>query len=110
MCDFQQIITEDYFYVDRTDRTSWFDPKLSGRIMFPFWREAVEYLHAIRRAPLSGRTRAKCYLHVLRWVKYHSTDLAHDVIRSIAAVFSSHRKPEQSASALVAETTLGASS
>ena len=50
---------------------AWLDPTKAKRITFPMWRWFLEYLLAIRRAPLSWSERRQCYLHAARWFRWH---------------------------------------
>jgi glycosyltransferase involved in cell wall biosynthesis len=41
-------------------RASWFDPRLEGRVLFPQWRQLLEYLKAIFRTPVGPLVKMKC--------------------------------------------------
>jgi glycosyltransferase involved in cell wall biosynthesis len=58
----------------------WYDPKMSGKIIFPAWRLFYEYIASINRAPLSMKQRLPCYSIMGSWVKNHRQDLLRDLI------------------------------
>jgi glycosyltransferase involved in cell wall biosynthesis len=41
-------------------RASWFDPRLQGHVLFPQWRQLLEYMKAIFRAPVGPLVKIKC--------------------------------------------------
>jgi hypothetical protein len=47
--------------VTDSDIAAWFDPAMRSRILLPRWRRLLEYLRAIKRAPLSCSERVHCY-------------------------------------------------
>jgi hypothetical protein len=49
------------------ERGAWFDPKLTGRIIFPHWRHFLEYNRAILRTPLSLEERKACWSALVRF-------------------------------------------
>jgi glycosyltransferase involved in cell wall biosynthesis len=58
----------------------WYDPKMSGKIIFPAWRLFYEYIASINRAPLSMKQRLPCYGILGRWLKNHRQDLLRDLM------------------------------
>jgi glycosyltransferase involved in cell wall biosynthesis len=58
----------------------WYDPKMSGKIIFPAWRLFSEHIASINRAPLSLRERIPCYSIMARWFKDHRQALLRDLI------------------------------
>lgn len=59
---------------DERARLAWFDPAHAGRRSYPTWRRLVEYLRAIRRAPLTGSQRLRCLAALVAWigVRHHA--------------------------------------
>ncbi|MEM7114333.1 MAG: glycosyltransferase family 2 protein [Chloroflexota bacterium] len=49
------------------ERASWFDPKLAGKRVFPYWRIYVEHFNNVQRVRLTAKERFRCYLHLVRW-------------------------------------------
>jgi hypothetical protein len=47
----------------------WFDPKLKGRLVFPYWRMHYEWLLSIHRAPISRIDRLRCYRSLWFWIR-----------------------------------------
>lgn len=43
----------------------WFDPANRGRIVAPRWRLVMEHFGAVRRSPLSGLAKVRCYSHIV---------------------------------------------
>jgi glycosyltransferase involved in cell wall biosynthesis len=68
---------------DRWERTLIFDPSKSGKLMFPFLREALEFFYAVGRAPIPWSERLHCYEHLLRWFYYLRGDLYKDLARGL---------------------------
>lgn len=66
-------------YRSRQTRSAWFDPAKAGRPVFPYTRQLVGYLGAIRRAPIGPRDRAACTRHMLGWIRHHADGLVEDV-------------------------------
>ena len=52
--------------VTDSDIAAWFDPSTRGQILLPRWRRLLEYLRAVRRAPLSWSERMRCYAQIGR--------------------------------------------
>ena len=84
----------------RSGRTAWFDPNRRVRVVLPVWRQGVEFVRAIRRAPLPPGDRAACYAEMVRWVGRHYKSLGKDVVlalpqvaRAARATLTSGRRP-----------------
>jgi glycosyltransferase involved in cell wall biosynthesis len=58
----------------------WFDPKMSGKIIFPAWRLFSEHIAGINRSPLNWRERLFCYIEMARWLKEHKQKLLRDLM------------------------------
>jgi hypothetical protein len=56
------------------------DPALSGRVVFPEWRILREYSRSLSMAALDPRERARCHLTVMRFALKHTPKLARDVL------------------------------
>ncbi len=51
------------------DRLNWFDTSLPETRAYPNWRLLKEYAATIAASELSGAQRARCYAHLLRWIR-----------------------------------------
>jgi glycosyltransferase involved in cell wall biosynthesis len=51
-------------------RAVWFNPNLRGRLVLSAWRQFLQMLGAIMRAPLGIRDRSACYWQAIRWFKW----------------------------------------
>lgn len=78
--DHSQRGSRAYDYRKPHKAIAWFDPKMSGKLVFPEWRLFAEYLAAIHRSPLSWRDRLPCYSEIAKWLKDHRRNLARDLI------------------------------
>lgn len=67
-------------YRSRRERAKWFNPK-AGWFVFPHWRQFLEYMLAIRRSPLVGKERLRCYREMWTWIKKHRRWLKRDIFR-----------------------------
>ncbi len=65
---------------DAQSRSSWFDPKLRNRLVFPKWRQLYELFIAIGYSPLSLSEKLKCYFHLLRWMKRRGKNLRSELV------------------------------
>lgn len=54
---------------DSHDRAAWFDPQLRGKLVLPAWRQWYELFGVVRRSPVKGTERLRCYGEFLRWTK-----------------------------------------
>jgi glycosyltransferase involved in cell wall biosynthesis len=66
-------------YPDRQSRTGLFNPAKIGKLIFPHFREFVEYFFAINRVPLPWRERLGCYWEMAKWLKANRQRLAYDL-------------------------------
>jgi glycosyltransferase involved in cell wall biosynthesis len=64
---------------DRQSRTVWFNPAWAGRLVFPHFRQLVEYYRVIGRAPLVLRSRLWCILELMRWTRANRRRLVSDL-------------------------------
>lgn len=47
----------------------WYDRADSGKIVFPVWRQYIDYFLAINRPPLPWSDRVRCYIAMVEWLK-----------------------------------------
>ena len=66
-------------FPSRQERTIFYDPTKVGKIVFPHFREFVEYLHVVNRAAIKWPDRLACYLHLMKWAKVNYARLASDI-------------------------------
>lgn len=85
-CEVDQPLFRHREHVDRStralplhQRAQWFDPRLAGRRIMPYWRFLREYTAATWRAPLTAAERVRCWVELLRWVKRYRHRLYGDV-------------------------------
>lgn len=72
---------------DRRSRTVWFNPKKTGKFLFPHFRQFVEYHRAINRVSVSMQDRIWCRLEMLRWIRVNRSRLFSDIeltVRDVA--------------------------
>jgi glycosyltransferase involved in cell wall biosynthesis len=72
-------LRETNVYPNRFQRTASLNPGNPPKIVFPHFRELMEYFLRIRRAPLSWRDRIRCCWELLRWTKRYCKRLVNDV-------------------------------
>lgn len=91
---------ETNVYPNRFQRTASLNPDQPTKIVFPHFRQLVEYLRRIRRAPLSWRDRIRCCWEMLGWTKRYWKRLVNDVhvvsyhvVHRIMRIFLSERAP-----------------
>jgi len=65
---------------NRYEAISWYDPSLSGKLMFPSWRLLKEHLGGIRKSPLNINLKKDCYKEILRWAKDRKQVLFWDLL------------------------------
>lgn len=58
----------------------WYDPTKKGTVVFPDWRRWVEYVSAVRTAPLTPRERMACFLPLAYWPLMNAPLLVRDLI------------------------------
>jgi glycosyltransferase involved in cell wall biosynthesis len=68
-----------YQYRTRQTRSAWFDPAKAGRPAWPFTKQFIGYLGAIRRAPVSPAEKLRCAASMGRWLWRNRDGLAEDV-------------------------------
>lgn len=69
-------------YPSRDERIAWFDPALAGRIVFPHFRQFVEYWRTPARAGLPARARWRCRVRLLPWAWQNRHRLLDDLKRA----------------------------
>ena len=62
----------------RQTRSAWFDPSKAGRPAWPYTRQYMGYLGAIRRAPISASQRLACDAIMLGWIGHNADGLWED--------------------------------
>jgi glycosyltransferase involved in cell wall biosynthesis len=66
-------------YRSRQTRSEWFDPSRAGRPSFPYTRQLMGYLTAIRRASISPFERAQCSGVMMEWLGNNAHGLREDL-------------------------------
>lgn len=64
----------------RQERTAWFDPAQSQKLVFPNWRQLSEMLLVPLRVPISARERLLCYVHMIGWIRRRRRHLHKDLV------------------------------
>jgi glycosyltransferase involved in cell wall biosynthesis len=68
-------------YLDWRTRMAWFDIDFSGKIVFPFWTQFLDYFVTIGRVPLGGYDRLRCYLYMLGpWLWIYGRKMVKDLL------------------------------
>jgi glycosyltransferase involved in cell wall biosynthesis len=67
-----------YLYPTRVERTAWLDPERGKAIVFPHFRELMEFGSAVDRAQLGWGERVACYWALLGWAGTHRRRLVMD--------------------------------
>lgn len=72
--------------VRSTDRLTWHDSSLRGRVSFPTWRLYAEYAAAVGRERLEMRERLRCYAALAHWwlLNWNSARAAVDLLAVLA--------------------------
>jgi glycosyltransferase involved in cell wall biosynthesis len=65
-------------YRNRTDRMAWFKPSARARCSLPFLRLFAGHMSAVRRSPLAGREKVRCYRSLVGWFWYFRDWLVED--------------------------------
>jgi glycosyltransferase involved in cell wall biosynthesis len=65
----------------RAQLWAWHDPSKASRIVLPNFRLGLDYLQAVRRAPIGAEERRRCYAVLARWPTHYWKLLALDVSR-----------------------------
>lgn len=60
--------------------TAWFDPKLKGQRVFPYWRQFKEHLAAVREGSLSITEKSRCYTAIATWLVKRRRELVKDLL------------------------------
>jgi hypothetical protein len=63
---------------NRTDRMAWFKPSARARCSLPFLRLFAGHMSAVRRSPLAGREKVRCYRSLVGWFWYFREWLVED--------------------------------
>jgi len=66
-------------YKSRQTRNAWFDPSRAGRPSFPYTRQLLGLLGAIRRSPVSSREKLGCLAQLPGWLAHNADGLREDV-------------------------------
>lgn len=70
------------------EKAEWWDPAWEGKTALPKWKQLARYVGAVRRAPMDGAERRRCYVHVARWGSRSAGQLARDItawgVRTVA--------------------------
>jgi glycosyltransferase involved in cell wall biosynthesis len=69
-------------FQSRAKLWAWHDPSKANRIVFPNFRLGMDYLQAVRRAPLAPEARRRCLAVLARWPVHYWKLLALDVSRA----------------------------
>jgi glycosyltransferase involved in cell wall biosynthesis len=77
-------------YLDWRARMAWFNPAWKGKITFPNWLQFVNYLSAIKQAPIATLEKVYCYLIMLGWLMVHGKSMVKDLI--VAVNMAAHNK------------------
>ncbi len=67
-------------YSSRQTRSAWFAPSHAGRPAFPYTRQFMGYLTAIRRAPISTAERTRCARVMAHWLRSNTRGVCEDVV------------------------------
>ncbi len=70
-------------YPSRLARMEWISPNGETRVLFPHWREFLEFRRGVRSADLPWRERRRCYVHLRRWVLRNRIRLVKDVAETL---------------------------
>jgi glycosyltransferase involved in cell wall biosynthesis len=71
---------------------SWYDPRNQGKIVLRNWRLLFEYLVSITRVPMGLSTRVRCYVYMLRWLRWNIRDLWQELrVASVTVLRRSRR-------------------
>ncbi len=63
-----KILSDALSSQEYSNYAEWFDPALSGKIVFPYWRMMWEFICSVPISRLSLSVKLSCYFHVLRQV------------------------------------------
>lgn len=70
-----------FAYDSSRERAAWFDPRYTDSVfVLPRWRQLVEHVRAVTRAPLSAAERRRCYAVLVReWLPRNREGLINDL-------------------------------
>jgi glycosyltransferase involved in cell wall biosynthesis len=66
-------------YPSRQARTALMDPAQAGKIVFPYWRELLEFLRCLRNSRLPAGRRCSCYWETFLWMENYRSFLCSDL-------------------------------
>jgi hypothetical protein len=64
-------------------RAGWFDPRLQGRVLFPQWRQLLEYIKAIFHAPIGMPAKLKCLFWLAVGFRLRAGSMARELVAGI---------------------------
>ena len=68
-------------YLDWRTRMAWFDNDFSGKIVFPFWNQFLDYFVTIKRVPVSPYDKLRCYLYMFGpWLWIYGKKMVKDLL------------------------------
>jgi glycosyltransferase involved in cell wall biosynthesis len=67
-------------YIDWRARMAWYNPKIGGKIVFPFWVQFFDYLERIRRTAISAKEKWFCRLSMLSWLAIFGKNMVKDLL------------------------------
>jgi glycosyltransferase involved in cell wall biosynthesis len=76
-------------------RAAWFDPRLKGRVLFPQWRQLLEYVKAVFHAPLGMTVRMKCLFWLGVGYRKRLGELAQELVAGVGRKFSRAGSPRK---------------
>lgn len=76
-------------------RAAWFDPRLKGRVLFPQWRQLLEYLKAVFNAPLGTTIRMKCLFWLGVGYRKRLGELFRELLVGVGRKFLPARAPKK---------------
>lgn len=65
---------------ERRDRAQWFDPKLKGKNIYPYWRLWKEFIRSVWHISLPFPIRGKALVEVMRWAYWRRLLLWRELI------------------------------
>jgi glycosyltransferase involved in cell wall biosynthesis len=82
-------------YPTRRMRMAWISPGASTRVALPYARQFVEYVRAIRRAPIARVERVRCLGHMAVWLETNRRRLSRELVASVREVARPVVHPER---------------
>jgi glycosyltransferase involved in cell wall biosynthesis len=80
---FRRVHPSQASFQDRYARTIWWDPKKLGKIVFPHFREFIEYILVIKRVSIQMDERFRCFLGILVWPLINRRGLYEDIFEAL---------------------------